>query len=82
MSSLPKIDFTLDVLGELCPRPVVLTQRKFKELSVGQTLLIIADDPGVQVDFPLWCKANQQELVSLERTDRNSGPYHVVLRKK
>lgn len=73
---------TLDVLGELCPRPVILTQEAFRDLAPGDTLLILADDPGVEADFPLWCKANKQTLVSMDKDPENPRLYRIVLKKE
>jgi len=38
-------DDTLDVRGECCPYPLILTKKRVEQLKVGEVLQIIADDP-------------------------------------
>ena len=38
-------DHTLDALGLRCPEPVMMVRKTVRTMPVGETLLIIADDP-------------------------------------
>lgn len=56
----------LDVRKLLCPMPVIRTQSKVKQCDVGDTLKVIATDPGVKQDIPSWCRIHGHELLSIE----------------
>lgn len=43
---------TLDALGLRCPEPVMMTRLAIRKMHVGDTLLIIADDPATTRDIP------------------------------
>lgn len=72
-------DFTLDTLGLLCPAPIMKTAEKLLELKPGQTLEIISDDPGVEVDMPAWCRSTGNTLLGMER---RGVQLHVFVRKE
>ena len=56
---------TLDTRGLLCPMPVIKTQNKIKTMESGETLLVIATDPGVKQDIPTWCRINGHEVLEV-----------------
>ena len=56
---------TLDTRGLLCPMPVIKTQNKIKTMENGETLLVIATDPGVKQDIPTWCRINGHEVLEI-----------------
>lgn len=56
----------VDALGKACPIPVIDLARAVGEVSVGDEVLVLADDPGAKVDIPVWCRMKRQELVSVE----------------
>jgi tRNA 2-thiouridine synthesizing protein A len=60
----------LDLKGLLCPIPVVKMAKAIKEVEVGQTIEATATDPGVMADIPAWCRTTGNELVSLEKQDK------------
>lgn len=55
----------LDTRGLLCPMPVIKTQNKIKTMEKGETLLVIATDPGVKQDIPTWCRINGHEVLEV-----------------
>jgi tRNA 2-thiouridine synthesizing protein A len=67
MAVLDHVDQTLDCQGMLCPIPVVKTNKKIKEMAVGQTLLMLATDPGSMPDMTAWAKQTGQELIGSEQ---------------
>ena len=67
MAVLDHVDQTLDCQGQLCPIPVVKTNKKVKEMQVGQTLLMLATDPGSMPDMAAWAKQTGQELIGSEQ---------------
>lgn len=70
---------TLDVKGAACPIPVVKTAKAMKTMSPGETLEILATDPGVEPDMKAWTKQTKNELVSIDQQD--GGVFRVVVRK-
>jgi tRNA 2-thiouridine synthesizing protein A len=72
-------DVTVDAKGLNCPMPIVKTAQAIKGLTSGQTLEILATDPGSVKDFAAWSKTTGNELVE-QTTD--GGVYRFVMRKK
>jgi tRNA 2-thiouridine synthesizing protein A len=66
MPPVEKVDQTLDCLKLLCPVPVIRTSKAVKELQAGQTLLMLADDPGSKADMIAWAKQTGNELLGIE----------------
>ena len=62
--------YQLDTQGLLCPMPVIKTQNKIKELAVGDTLEVLASDPGVMHDIPAWCRINGHTIVESSKEKR------------
>jgi tRNA 2-thiouridine synthesizing protein A len=62
-------EFELDCRGLLCPVPVITLARRIKEVPIGDTITVLADDPAAAIDIPAWCRMRSQELVSTG-TDR------------
>lgn len=69
----------LDTSGTLCPFPIVETARVVKELASGAVLCVIATDPGIQTDMPMWCKATRNEHLA---TFRDGAAFRSYVRKR
>jgi tRNA 2-thiouridine synthesizing protein A len=61
LDHMPAPARTLDTSGQLCPFPIVETAKVVKALDAGAVLLVIATDPGIAPDMPMWCKATRNE---------------------
>ena len=61
-----KADQTLDCVGLYCPMPIYKTNEKIKELKAGETLEVVADDKGIKLDMPAWCKTTGHEFLGVE----------------
>ncbi len=59
----------LDVRRVLCPLPVIRLQTKMQSLESGTTLTVIATDPGVVVDIPVWCRINGHTVKKIEHKE-------------
>lgn len=70
---------TLDLKGLSCPLPIVKTAKAMKELNSGDTVEVLATDPGSVPDFKAWSKATGNEL--LEQTEAGAV-YRFVIRKR
>jgi tRNA 2-thiouridine synthesizing protein A len=76
---LPVPDRTLDTSGQLCPYPIVETAKAVKGLAEGAVLLVLATDPGIASDMPMWCKATRHEHIA---TFRDGGTWRSYVRKR
>ncbi len=68
--------YQLDARRLLCPMPVIRTQNRVEELQPGDTLEVVATDPGVLNDIPAWCRINGHKVVEMEERD---GEIYVVV---
>jgi tRNA 2-thiouridine synthesizing protein A len=72
-------DVQVDARGLNCPMPIVKTAQAVKGMTSGQTLEVLATDPGSTKDFAAWSKTTGNEMV--EQTV-DGGVYRFLLRKK
>ena len=61
-----------------CPLPILRTKKALKDLSAGDTLEIVATDPGSVKDLQALCTQTGNELLS---SDENGGEFQFVIRK-
>ena len=52
-----------DLRGLKCPLPVLKTQRRMRDMSLGQELLVATNDPMAVIDIPHFCNENGHLLV-------------------
>ncbi len=76
---LPPPDTTLDTSGTFCPFPIVETAKAVRALEDGSVLLVIATDPGIASDMPMWCKAMRHEHLA---TFREGAAWKSLVRKR
>ncbi|MEE2024452.1 sulfurtransferase TusA [Alkalimonas mucilaginosa] len=69
---------TLDALGLRCPEPVMMTRLAIRKMAVGETLLIIADDPATTRDIPSFCRFMDHQLLASDTTEL---PYRYLVKK-
>lgn len=55
--------YELDARRMLCPMPVIKTQNRVKELSVGDILDVVCTDPGALSDIPAWARINGHDVI-------------------
>jgi TusA-related sulfurtransferase len=77
--TLPAPDRTLDTSGRLCPYPIVETARALKDLAPGAVLCVVATDPGIATDMPMWCRATRNEHLG---TFREGASWKSWVRKR
>lgn len=68
----------LDARNLNCPLPILRTKKALKDLSAGDTLEILATDPGSVKDLQAFCMQTGNELIS---SDENGGEFQFVIRK-
>jgi tRNA 2-thiouridine synthesizing protein A len=71
-------DEVLDSRAVSCPMPIIQTASAMAGLSSGQTLLVMASDPGFEPDIKAWSSRTGNALLSSER---RGNALHVLLRK-
>lgn len=76
---MASFDKELDARGLNCPLPILRTKKVLGELGAGQTLKILATDPGSVKDFQAFAKQTGNDL--LESTEAG-GEYTFFIRKK
>jgi tRNA 2-thiouridine synthesizing protein A len=59
----------LDAKGLNCPLPILKTKKMLKDLPVGDSLEILATDPGSVADFQAFCRTTGNELVESNQKD-------------
>jgi tRNA 2-thiouridine synthesizing protein A len=68
----------LDTRGLNCPLPILKAKKALKEVAAGDTLRVVATDPGSVSDFAAFCRTTGNDLV--EQSEEN-GVYTYVIRK-
>jgi TusA-related sulfurtransferase len=76
---LPEPTLTLDTSGLLCPLPIVKTAAAVRGMDEGAVLLVIATDPGIATDMPMWCRATRHEHLA---TLREGASWKSWVRKR
>jgi tRNA 2-thiouridine synthesizing protein A len=71
-------DKTLDAKGLNCPLPILRAKKAINEISPGQTLEVLATDPGAVADFAAFCRTTGNELVESGQT---GNVYRFVIKK-
>jgi tRNA 2-thiouridine synthesizing protein A len=70
-----RADRALDARGLLCPLPTVKAALLLEEMSPGQVLEVLADDPTTKRDMPAWCQEAGHRLLEL----KEEGPAFRLL---
>lgn len=70
-------EYELDVKRLLCPMPVIKTQKMVKTLYPGDTLKVIATDPGALNDIPSWCRISGHSVI---RTIESNNEVHIYIK--
>lgn len=68
----------LDARGLNCPLPILRTKKAINALQQGDTLRVLATDPGAVKDFSSFCKQTGNELLSSEQV---GSEYTFLIRK-
>lgn len=76
---MQKVDKELDARGLVCPLPILRTKKSLSEMTSGETLKIIATDPGAVIDLQVFAEQTGNSLLSMSETD---DEFIFVLQKK
>ncbi len=72
-------DHELDVRGLNCPVPVMRMKKKMQTMSSGQTLRVLASDPGSIPDFKAYVKSSGDTLLESKKTPE--GDFEFLLKR-
>ncbi|KAA0219446.1 MAG: sulfurtransferase TusA family protein [Lautropia sp.] len=69
---------SIDCLGEMCPRPQLLTVKVVGEIGVGEVVEVLTDNAAAAEGFPaLAMKLDCEHLASV----RETGHWRIYLRR-
>lgn len=72
---------TVDVLGRVCPYPLVLTKKALEKLSSGEVLKVITDAPASAEDsLPRFAEKQGYAFESVKLEDK--GYWEIFIQKK
>jgi len=74
-----QIDRELDARGLNCPLPILKAKKALNDMQSGQTLRVMATDPGSVRDFQAFAKQTGNEL--LEQQTIGLEYYHLMRRR-
>ena len=72
-------DSELDATGLNCPLPILRAKKAIAAMDAGQTLRIIATDPGSVKDFEAFAKQTGNELLE---SSEDGGKFYFLVKKK
>ena len=72
-------DREVDARGLNCPLPVLRTKKALNDMTSGQSLRVIATDPGSVRDFIAFAKQTGNELVEHGEQD---GEFWFLLKRR
>ncbi|HXF55217.1 MAG TPA: sulfurtransferase TusA family protein [Hyphomicrobiaceae bacterium] len=71
-------DMTLDARNLNCPLPVLKLKKAIAEVKVGDTIEVLATDPGAEADFEAFCVATGNSLIDRSAAD---GVWRFLIRR-
>jgi TusA-related sulfurtransferase len=69
----------VDARGLNCPLPILKAKKALADMQTGETLRIVATDPGSMRDFQAFARQTGNELV--EQTTQGDEFVHVLRRR-
>lgn len=74
-----KPDQVIDVKGQMCPRPLLITKQTLKAMRPGQVLQVISDDLTTRLTFQSYLEHSGDELMDVHQ----DGPviHHYIMKK-
>lgn len=78
LKGFAQADHSLDTLGLRCPEPVMMVRLRIRQMLVGETLYVSADDHSTTRDIPSFCRFMGHTLLASDLTGK---PYRYLIRK-
>ena len=76
---IAEADHELDTIGLRCPEPVMMIRKSIRNIAIGDTLLVTADDPSTTRDIPSFCRFMEHKLITQQI---ESKPYQYLIEKQ
>lgn len=73
-----KADIELDVIGLVCPQPMLRTMKTSKTMKSEQVLFVKASDSSTKRNIPGLCKRTKCKILEMEET---RGVYKFWIKK-
>jgi tRNA 2-thiouridine synthesizing protein A len=70
---------TLDVTGEICPYPLMLTRKEMGKLQPGDQLVVVVDYAKSVEDIPRWAKGEGHLVLAVR--EKGGSQWEIVLQK-
>jgi TusA-related sulfurtransferase len=77
-SKVVNVDRQIDCIGLFCPMPIVKTREAIREMTVGQVVEMLSDDPASDADMKSWADRSGHELIGVSR---EGAIYRFLVRK-
>lgn len=69
----------IDVLGRVCPYPLVMTKKATQELNAGEVVKILCDsEPSVTKEMPTFCEKKGLVMESVRLEDKGYWEVYVM----
>jgi tRNA 2-thiouridine synthesizing protein A len=62
----PSAPLVIDALGRKCPIPIIMLAEQIRDVSIGEIVALLADDPAAFTDIPAWCQMKSHDLAYRE----------------
>jgi len=71
-------DQVLDVLGRVCPYPLVLSKKAVEKMSSGQILKVLCDAPASAEDsLPKWAEKQGHKFESVKLAGQDTWELYI-----
>jgi len=74
-----KADQVIDVKGQMCPRPLLITKQTLKTMQPGKILQGISDDVTTKLTFHSYLESTGDELLDMHQD--GLVIHHYILKK-
>jgi tRNA 2-thiouridine synthesizing protein A len=58
----------IDARGLRCPQPIIELGKSIAELSMGEQIKLLSDDPATEPDLRAWVRMTGNDYVKLEQS--------------
>lgn len=65
-----EVDSEVNVLGKVCPMPLIALKKEILKMGKGKLLSIIGDDPLFEEGIEDFCQENGHEILENKRDGR------------
>lgn len=62
-----KAKAVVDTIGLYCPEPIFRLRTAIDDLTEGETLELMADDPAAEEDVKRWAKRTHNEILDVKK---------------